>query len=117
MRYMLVIYGNYAGWKSSTQEDFQKLMTGHGRLQAQLTASGEFVATSELPLDNAKVVSTRSGFPVVTAGPLNAEGDIVAGYYVVECTDVERASDIAGLLAEIEFGLIEVRQMTRDPQH
>ena len=117
MRYMLVIYGNYAGWKSSTRQDFENLMAGHGRLQAELTASGEFVATSELPLDNAKIVCTRSGSAVVTAGPLNADGDIVAGYYVVECATVERASEIAAVLAEIEFGLIEVRQMTRDPQH
>lgn len=117
MQYMLVIYGNYAGWKSSTKEDFEKLMAGHARLQAELTASGEFVATSELPLDNAKIVSTRGGSLAVTAGPLNPGGDIVAGYYMVECATVERASEIAGVLAEIEFGLIEVRQMTRDPQH
>jgi hypothetical protein len=116
MQYMLLIYGNYEGWNAGTQQDFEKLMAGHQRLQAELTASGEFVSTSELPLDNAKIVTTRGGGPVVSTGPLNADGDIVAGYYVVTCASVERASEIAAQLADIEFGLIEVRQTSRSPQ-
>ena len=117
MQYMLLIYGNYAGWKASTRADFEKLMAGHAQLQAELTASNEFLDTSELPLDNAKIVRTAGGSVSVTDGPLNADGDIVAGYYQVECESGTRAGEIAGRLAEIEFGLIEVRQMTRDPQH
>jgi len=116
MQYMLLIYASYAGWSSSTPEDYVTLMAGHDRLLAELRSSGEFVAVSELPLDNAKIVRTADGSTTVTPGPLNGEGDILAGFYQVECANGERAAEIAGRLAEIEFGLIEVRQMARDPR-
>ncbi|HEY1531185.1 MAG TPA: YciI family protein [Galbitalea sp.] len=117
MQYMLVIYGNFEGWRSSTQDDFDQLMAGHHELQEELTASGEFLGTSELPLDNAKVVRTGSRGSSVLDGPLDPSGDIVAGYYLVECNSVDRATEIAKRLADIEFGLIEVRQTTRNPVH
>lgn len=116
VQYMLLIYASFDGWNSATEEDYRELMTGHGRLQAELRSSGEFVSVSELPLDNAVVVRTADGSPAVTTGPLYAEGDFVAGFYQVECESGERAAEIAGQLAEIEFGLIEVRQMSRDPR-
>jgi hypothetical protein len=114
---MLLIYGTRDGWSAMTQESFGELMAAHGRLQAELRASGEFVATSELPLENAKVVRRSGAVVDVAAGPLNPEGDIVAGYYLVECVSIERATEIASALAEAEFGLIEVRQTMSAPVH
>jgi hypothetical protein len=114
---MLLIYGTHDGWSSMTQESFGELMAAHGRLQAELRSSGEFVATSELPLENAKIIRRRAGVVDVSAGPLNPDGDILAGYYLVECATIERAAEIASTLAEAEFGLIEVRQTTSVPQH
>jgi hypothetical protein len=117
MQFMLLIYGTHKGWSAMTEEAFGELMAGHGRLQAELRATGEFVATNELPLENAKIVRRVDGALKIATGPLNPDGDIIAGYYQVECSGIDRATEIAERLAEVEFGLIEVRQTSRDPEH
>jgi hypothetical protein len=53
----------------------------------------------------------------VTDGPFVEIKEILAGYYIVECESMDRATQIAGKLAEAEFGLVEVRQMTSQPRH
>src|ERR1700710_2928878 len=117
MKYMILIYGNLESWKAMDADSFAALMAAHGALQQELKASGEFVDTNELPLDNAKIVRTRGGVAEVTDGPFVEIKEIVAGYYIVECEGIDRATEIAGKLAEAEFGLVEVRQMTSQPDH
>lgn len=117
MKYMILIYGNVESWTSMNADSFSKLMAAHGALQAELKASGEFVDTNELPIDNAKIVRTQGGVPEVTDGPFVEIKEIVAGYYIVECEGIDRATEIAGKLAEAEFGLVEVRQMSSQPSH
>jgi hypothetical protein len=117
MKYMILIYGNLESWKAMDADSFRALMAAHSSLQQELKASGEFVDTNELPLDNAKIVRTKGGVSEVTDGPFVEIKEIVAGYYIVECESVDRAAQIAGKLAEAEFGLVEVRQMTSQPSH
>jgi hypothetical protein len=117
VKYMIVIYGNFEGWNAMDATSFRTLMAAHRALQEELRASGELVDTSELPLESAKVVRTRGGVSQVTDGPFVEVKEILAGYYIVECEGVDRATQIAAKLAEAEFGLVEVRQMTSQPNH
>ena len=117
MKYMILIYGNMDAWNAMTPDSFSALMAAHGALQEELKASGEFVDTNELPAENAKIVRTRGGVSEVTDGPFVEIKEIVAGYYIVECAGLDRAIEIAGKLAEAEFGLVEVRQMSSEPRH
>lgn len=117
MKYMILIYGNMDSWKAMNADSFAALMAAHSALQQELKASGEFVDTNELPLDNAKIVRKKGGVSEVTDGPFVEVKEIVAGYYIVECEGIDRATQIAGNLAEAEYGLVEVRQMTAQPSH
>lgn len=114
---MILIYGNVEGWESMDASSFHALMAAHAALVKELKASGEFVDTNELPAQDSKVVRTKGGVVEVTDGPFVEVKEIVAGYYVVECSSMDRATSIAGKLAEAEFGLVEVRQMTSEPSH
>jgi hypothetical protein len=114
---MILIYGNFESWNAMDADSFRTLMAAHTALQEELKTSGEFVDTNELPLDNAKIVRTTAGAAQVTDGPFVEVKEILAGYYIVECEDVDRATQIAGRLAEAEYGLVEVRQMTSQPHH
>ena len=117
MKYMILIYGNMENWKAMSADSFKVLMAAHDALQDELKASGEFVDTNELPLDNAKIVRSKGGVAEVTDGPFVEIKEIVAGYYIVDCESMDRATQIAGKLAEAEYGLVEVRQMTSEPNH
>ena len=117
MKYMILIYGNVEGWKAMNADSFTALMAAHAALQQELKDSGEFVDTHELPARNSKVVRTKGGVAEVTDGPFVEIKEIVAGYYIVDCEGMDRATEIAGKLAEAEFGLVEVRQLTSQPQH
>jgi hypothetical protein len=112
MKYMLLIYGNHAAWDAMTEQSQQELIQVHVSLQAELTASGELLDVNELPLQDAKIVRTSGGVPVVTDGPFAESKEILAGYYLVDCASVERAAEIAGRLVEAEFAPIEVRQVS-----
>ena len=108
MRYMLLIYGSPEAWEALDQDS---LTAAHRALQDELRASGELIGAEELSIDDAKIVRTRGGRPVVTDGPFVEIKEIVAGYYIVECSGADRATEIAGRLAEAEFAPVEVRRI------
>jgi hypothetical protein len=117
MKYMILIYGNYDSWNAMTEESLAAIMAVHDGLAAELTASGELIETNELPVQGSRIVRTRGGVQAVTDGPFIELKEIVAGYYLVECASMERATEIAGRIAETEFSLVEVRATTREPSH
>lgn len=109
MKYMLLIYGNFEAWNAITDEGREKIMRAHTAVREELTASGELIETHELSVQDARVVRTNSGVPVVTDGPFAEIQEVFAGYYLVDCANVERAIEIAGRFAEAEFAPVEVR--------
>jgi hypothetical protein len=109
-KFMLLIYGNHEGWSALGPEGSQRIMAAHRSVTDELVANGELVDTHELSPSAARVVRTTDGSPTVTDGPFVETKEIVAGYYIVECASIERATEIAGRLGEAEFAPIEVRQ-------
>ena len=114
MKYMLLIYGNKAGWDSLTQNVIDEIGRTHRALQNELSASGELLDHKELALDNAKIVRTERRIPVITNRPFAGDKEILGGYYLVDCVSLERATEIAGRFLEAEFAPIEVRRLSGD---
>ena len=114
MKYMLMIYGNKAGWDSLTQNVIDEIGRTHRAVQNELSASGELLDHKELALDNAKIVRTERRIPVITNGPFAGGKEILGGYYLVDCVSLERATEIAGRFLEAEFAPIEVRRLSGD---
>ena len=112
MKYMLMIYGNKAGWDSLTQDQIDELGQMHKALQKELSASGELIDHKELALDDSKIVRTQRGAPMITEGPFIAGKEILGGYYLVDCISLMRATEIAGRFLEAEFAPIEVRRLS-----
>jgi hypothetical protein len=114
MKYMLMIYGNKAAWDSLTRDLIAEIGRTHRTLQNELSASGELLDHKELALDNAKVVRTNRGIPIVTDGPFVGDKEILGGYYLVNCVSLARATEIAGRFLEAEFAPIEVHRLSGD---
>lgn len=110
MKYMLLIQNNYDAWDALGKDVIDKIMEAHGAVQDELRSAGEFVEARELN-EESKVVRTNGGVPAVTDGPFIETKEVLAGYYIVDCVDLERAVEIAGRFGEAEHWPIEVRQI------
>jgi hypothetical protein len=71
----------------------------------ELVESGEFVDARglEAPVHTRRL-GVRNGVPVVTDGPYPETQEVLAGYTIVECESFDRATEIAGRMANCPPG-------------
>jgi hypothetical protein len=113
MKYMLLIYGNDETWDALQELGMEEVLAQHRKLSDELTANGELVDGIGLTTANARVVRVHDGVPAVTDGPFTEAKEVLAGYYVVDCS-LDRATQIAAQLPEAPYSPIEIREFT-DP--
>jgi hypothetical protein len=113
MKFMLLIGGNRSAWSRLSEADWSASKKVHADLIAELKRSGEFIECDELDATSAgaRVVRSEDGVATPVEGPLHEGGDFASGYYLLECRDIDRASEVAGQLYESRFAAIEVRQV------
>jgi hypothetical protein len=56
-------------------------------------------------------VQVKDGVPAVTDGPFTESKEVLAGYYLLDCT-LERATELAARLPEARYSPVEVRALT-----
>ncbi len=110
MKYMLLIYGNNQAWESMRAEGMDEVYDAHRALVAEMQAAGEFIAADGLTTAGARVVRLQDGVPAVTDGPFTEAKELLAGYYLVECS-LERATELAARLPEARFSPVEIRAL------
>jgi hypothetical protein len=94
MRYMLLIYTNEN--VRQTSEEAQQVMAGHLRAMEEATRRG-FLRRAE-PLaatSSATTLRVHNGRTVITDGPFAETKEQLAGYYLLECENLDDAIDIA----------------------
>jgi hypothetical protein len=111
VKYMLLIYGNDQTWDSLDAEGIESVYDKHRALLAETKAAGELLAADGLTTDNARIVQVQDGVPAVTDGPFTESKEVLAGYYLLECS-LERATELAARLPEARYSPIEVRALT-----
>ena len=110
MKYIVLIYNNPGAWEALTEEERQGLMAEFDAVNKEITASGEFVGGAALAdAGTAKTVHVREGVPVITDGPFAEAKEQLAGYYVLDCESMERATEIAALDPAARLWSVEVR--------
>ena len=62
-------------------------------------------------IDTATTIRVRNGRPVSTDGPFAETKEVLGGFYMVDCKDLDRASELAGEIpdAGLGTGSVEVR--------
>jgi hypothetical protein len=110
VKYMILTYasqqdydgmaGKLTGRPVWSAEDFAAMGEFMESFNEGLADSGELVETRGLA---APVLTRRlqlqNGVPVVTDGPYAEAQEVLAGYWIVECESFDRATEIAGRLA------------------
>jgi len=113
MKYMLLIYGNTETWDALHAKGIDEVLDQHRKLADEMKANGEYVDSLGLTTANARVVRLNDGVAAVTDGPFTEAKEVLAGYYLVDCTP-ERAAELAARLPEAPYSPIEIRELT-DP--
>jgi hypothetical protein len=123
MKFMLLIYSNPETWghptflrtaaaKAMSKAERDELNAQFEALMKEIVESGELVGGEALP-DPAttRTVRVSDGVPAVTDGPFSEAKEQFAGYFLVDCESVERATEIASRLPDARFGPVEVRAL------
>jgi hypothetical protein len=109
MKYMILTYASqqdYDGMAGKpddnhawSAEHFAAMTTFMDALNKDLADSGELVETRALaaPARTRRLEAVR-GIPVITDGPYAETEEVLAGYWIVECDNLDRATQIAGHL-------------------
>ena len=111
MKYMIMLYASQRHYDLMAgrvtdrtiweQEDVAAMHEFMGSWNQELVESGEFVDAQGLAAPvHTRRIELRSGTPVVTDGPYAETQEVLAGYWIVECASFDRATEIAGRLAE-----------------
>jgi hypothetical protein len=112
MKYMILLYGSQQDYDALTgkavpgkpawdRADFAAMGTFMTEFSKDLTESGELVETRGLTAPvHARRLRLVNGAPVVTDGPYAETQEVLAGYWIVDCESFDRATQIAGRLAQ-----------------
>ncbi len=103
MKYILLMSGTKAGvdtYHAWSQNDIEAHMAVLGRINNELTESGEFVATQGLaePREAKVVRGENNGMPV-TDGIFPESKEFLLGYWIINVASSERAYAIAAQIS------------------
>jgi hypothetical protein len=108
-QYMLLVYEEEAD--PAVQAEREKGVTPTlVELHASLREAGLLVGVQRLhSVESATSVRVRDGEAEITDGPFAVTKEILAGYYVLECADLDEALKQAERMPMAGWGTIEVR--------
>ncbi len=111
MQYMLLIYlgDDYGEPKPGTPE-FNKYLQGYGDLNQEMQKKGQLINGNALQnVTTATTVRVRSGKSTTTDGPFAETKEQLAGYFLVDCKDLDEAIEYAAKIPGAKYGSIEIR--------
>lgn len=93
MRFMVSLISDGTSMEGATPEEMKEMGVNMGRLMGELRGSGVLLQTGRLASsDAAKTLRYgEEGRPVVTDGPFAETKEQIAGYMVLECSDLDEA--------------------------
>jgi hypothetical protein len=110
VKYLALIYNNPGAFAALSQTERDELMRQADALNEELTRSGELLGGEALAdPSNGKTVRVREGVPAVTDGPFAEAKEQLAGYYVLDCESLERATEIVACDPAARLWAVEVR--------
>jgi hypothetical protein len=113
MKYMILIHSNPTSreiWQGFSDAERAAGYEVYAALQEDLVASGELIVSEALADPSlAKRIPASEGSALTGDGPFAEVKEHLAGFFLVECQDGERALEIAARVPEADLGLVEVR--------
>jgi hypothetical protein len=107
--FMLLLYAEPAGDPEEAHRR-EAEMPLWVQLYESLRDEGVLVSTGRLhPTDTATTVRERAGEVDVVDGPFATTKEVLAGYYLLRCADLDEALRAAARFPTARYGSVEVR--------
>jgi hypothetical protein len=107
-QYMLLVYQEEVD--PAEQAERERQMPLFVELHRSLREAGLLVGVQRLhSVESATSVRVREGETEITDGPFAVTKEILAGYYVLECADLDEALRQAARVPVARWGTVEVR--------
>ncbi|OEV04304.1 YciI family protein [Streptomyces oceani] len=113
MKYLLMIQSRQSDYEAMgggepvsgarwTKDDIRAMVEHMSSLNTELAETGELIDAHGLaePAQTRQVVGSRDGRPVLSDTPYGTSHEVLAGYWLLECVDIERATRIAARVKE-----------------
>ena len=112
MRYLLLIYGPQWDSSNASPREMQAVMEWTD-YTADLLKRGVMEGGEALePVGTATTVRVREGETLTTDGPFAETNEVLGGYYVLNCKDLDEAIALAEKCPGARNGSIELRPIT-----
>jgi hypothetical protein len=114
MRYMMLVYST-EGPDGMPPEEAERIRAGHAKVMGDATRKGVLIGAEPLaPTSTATTVRHENGRVLVTDGPFAETKEHLAGYYIIECENLDEAIEWAAKIPTACYGgggCIEIRPM------
>jgi hypothetical protein len=114
MRYMMLVYSTEppGGLKP---EEAEQIRAGHWRVMDEASKKGVLRGAEPLaPTSTATTVRMQNGKALVTDGPFAETKEHLAGYYIIDCENLDEAIEWASKIPTVCYGgagCIEIRPL------
>ncbi len=110
MRYVLLIYVGEAVTAGMPPEEQQAYFQNYGMFEGEVQQRGIKTGGAPLqPVGTATTVRIRDDEALITDGPFAETKEQLAGFYVLECKDLDEAIGWARKMPDAKYGSIEIR--------
>jgi hypothetical protein len=107
-QYMLLVYQPEVDPAEQAEREMQLPM--FVELHRSLREAGLLVGVQRLrSVESATSVRVRGGETEITDGPFAVTKEVLAGYYILDCADLDEALKQAARVPSARFGTVEVR--------
>ena len=113
MKYVILIQSNersLAAWDDMTDDQRMDFGRDHLKLNEEMAEAGVYVASEGLADPGlAKWVSVRGGRTIASDGPYAEVKEHLAGFYLIDCADMDEAVSWAAKVPDAGITEVEVR--------
>ena len=117
-QYMLLIYEDPTASPAPDSPEAQKEFAEYGAFSEAVQSNGQFVSGAPLQMTDTATtvrVSGNGGDAVLSDGPFAETKEWLAGYYLLDCPDLDTATAAAARIPAARHGAIEVRPVMEIP--
>lgn len=110
MKYLLMIYSDENVDAMKTPAEMDKIMHDYWVFTQEVKDRKVYIGGDALtPTSTATTVRVRNGKTMTTDGPFAETKEQLAGYYLLDCANLDEAIELAAKIPHAAEGSIEVR--------